>query len=86
MGRANKRRLSSLRYSNPSASPKVNTFTAIGLAILGLFFMVMSFIATGVRGAFSHQGPSRPPTKTERVICFLVGLAAFIKGLRMLFC
>jgi hypothetical protein len=60
-------------------------FTAIGLALLGLLFMVVSFVATGVRGAFSRRGPSRPPTQTERVIFFLVGLAAFIKGLRMLF-
>jgi hypothetical protein len=85
MGRANKRRLSSLRYSNPNASPKVNTFTAIGLALLGLLFMAMSFLATGLRGALSRQGLSRPPTKTERTIFFLVGLAALIKGLRMLF-
>jgi hypothetical protein len=59
-------------------------FTSIGLAALGLFFIVMSFIATGVRGAFSRQ-PGIPPTRTHRVIFFLVGVAAFVKGLRMLF-
>ena len=63
----------------------MNTFAAISLAVLGAFFVGTSFIATGVRGALLRQGPSRPPTKTERVIFFLVGVAALIKGLRMLF-
>jgi hypothetical protein len=59
-------------------------FTSIALAGLGLFFMVMSFIATGVRGVFVRRGPGTPPTKTQRVIFFVVGLAALIKGLLML--
>lgn len=57
--------------------------TGIVLAILGLFFIAMSIFATGVRGALSRQ-PSIPPTRTHRVIFFLVGVAAFVKGLRML--
>jgi hypothetical protein len=64
---------------------RMNTFTSVGLAVLGVFFMVMAFVAMGVRGAFSRRGPGRPPTKTERTIFFLVGLAALIKGFRMLF-
>lgn len=62
----------------------MTTFTSVGLAVLGLSFMAMSFIATGVRGAFVRRGPIRPPTNTERAIISLVGLAALIKGLRML--
>jgi len=60
-------------------------FIGIGLTTLGLFFMVVSFIATGFRGAFARRGTGTPPTTVQRVIFFLVGLSALIKGLRMLF-
>lgn len=54
------------------------------LAALGLFFMVMSYLANEARGAFSKL-PGTPPSRTSRVIVFGVGLAAFVKGIHMMF-
>ena len=51
--------------------------------MLGLFFMIMSFVATEVRGPFSKL-PGPPPSMSQRVIFFLVGVAACVKGLQML--
>jgi hypothetical protein len=45
--------------------------------------MIASFLAKEVRGAFSKL-PGPAPSYTQRAIFFLVGLAAFIKGLLML--
>jgi hypothetical protein len=56
-------------------------FKDVALVVLGLFFMIASFFAKEVRGAFSKL-PGPPPTYAQRAIFFLVGLVALIKGLR----
>jgi hypothetical protein len=51
------------------------------MCIIGLAFMVLAFVATGMRGAFSHL-PTVPITKAGRVIVFLSGLAVFVSGIQ----
>jgi hypothetical protein len=58
--------------------------TKILLLLLGALFMAMS-LAKGlaVRGALS-KSPGTPAHATHRVLFFLVGLTAFIEGIRLL--
>ena len=55
-------------------------FKGVALVLLGIFFMVASFLAKEARGAFSKL-PGPPPSYAQRAIFFVVGVAAFIKGL-----
>ena len=50
------------------------------LTIIGLFFIVMSFVMTGVGGAHG-AGETLPPNRASRVITFVIGVVAIAYGL-----
>ena len=58
----------------------MNVVTILML-VIGILFMLASFFATGIAGAFSG-GPYRPITKTGRIIIFVTGLAVFISAVQ----
>lgn len=57
--------------------------TTVLTCVLGVFFMLMAFFTTGIRGAFS-RGPTLPITRAGRIILFLIGLVVFISGMKQL--
>jgi hypothetical protein len=63
--------------NNSSAQPG----TSIVMVVLGVLAIVMAFVATGMSGAFSRSGPTRPLTLAGRVIAFLTGLVLVGTGL-----
>jgi hypothetical protein len=58
-------------------------FDAVFTLVLGLFFMIFSFFLQRVGGALARK--HIPASGAHRVVFFLVGLAVFIEGLRLLF-
>lgn len=67
------------------SAPIETIFTNALMIALGVFFMIMAFIATGFRGALSKlRGPAPPISTTGRVILFIAGLVATLTGLNRL--
>jgi hypothetical protein len=63
----------------------LNMITNVVACAVGIFFMVMAFIATSVGPAFSFgRGPRRPLTMVGRIIIFAAGFLVFVDGLRRL--
>jgi hypothetical protein len=63
---------------------KPKDITDVVLLLLGVFFMVMAVVASGMRGAHSIRGPLVPIRPIGRVILFLAGLSVFLAGLGLI--
>jgi hypothetical protein len=55
--------------------------TDVVMILLGVLFITLAFFATGISGAFSRSGPTRPLSLAGRVIAFLTGLLLLGTGL-----
>jgi hypothetical protein len=58
--------------------------TNIVMIALGVLFVIMAFLATGMRGAFGRSGPTSPLTLTGRVILFATGVLLVGTGVHRL--
>ena len=56
----------------------------VAIAMLGVSFMLLSVVATGMRGAFS-RGPSHPIPPLVRAVILAIGALLLVKGVRLLF-
>lgn len=59
-------------------------FTSISTIVLGLFFLVGSFLVTGAALPLSRRPATEPVSAAQRVILFMVGLVILIDGIRLL--
>jgi hypothetical protein len=59
-------------------------YTKVGLVVIGLLFVVLSFRAQGIRGAMASRERTAPLQSYHRLIFGFVGLAAVAEGLHFL--
>ena len=52
--------------------------------VLRVLFVIMAFLATGMRGAFGRSGPTRPLTLTGRAILLATGVLPVGTGIHRL--
>src|SRR5437870_11432767 len=58
--------------------------TNIVMIVLRVLFVIMAFLATGMRGAFGRSGPTRPLTLTGRAILLATGVLLVGTGIHRL--
>jgi len=59
--------------------------TGIALTLLGIFFMVLSFIATSQSGEFGAASRLQfPISRAQRMVLFIAGILMAAKGVHLL--
>lgn len=58
--------------------------TNIVMIVLGALFVVMAFLATGMKGAFGRSGATRPLSLTGRAILLATGMLLVGTGVHRL--